>query len=394
MDAALFAKLLSDKSVIDLKKLGYKYPNVDIKELLELFKSSVFKALPVWDLNGNDVVYMGNITRIRMNTIKLLLTRQSSQRGFGLKAMEDEIISTLTIESIDFTRDSVRKILQGYAPSDEQEKRIYAMKKGLEFIAAPSNTISEENIYTLYDMAVGQYLDDGNKLNPGEYYRHDAVFITGRDMSGRGTLHTGLHYKKLPEYMNRLVAFIRRDSPMNDLLKAAAIHFYFVYLHPYFDGNGRMARLIHMWYLRQLGYSSALFVPFSSYIDQSRTHYYKAFTLAEENAKISNVMDITPFLIYFIEHVYNKLDNSMPQPDTLEIFNRALENGKITLKEKELWNFVLSAYGTGDFSTKQLERDFGNAAYATIRNFVLKLTDLELLTAQKYGNRTRYAISS
>ena len=43
--------------------------------------------------------------------------------------MEEEIISTFTIENIDFSRDSVRKIMAGYAPSDESENRIYGMKR-------------------------------------------------------------------------------------------------------------------------------------------------------------------------------------------------------------------------------------------------------------------------
>ena len=53
------------------------------------------------------------------------------------------------------------------------------------------------------------------------------------------------------------ISFIQDKTPMNDLLKAALIHFYIAYLHPYFDGNGRMARLLHLWYLVQQGYSSA-----------------------------------------------------------------------------------------------------------------------------------------
>ena len=61
--------------------------------------------------------------------------------------------------------------------------------------------------------------------------------------------------------MVNLVEFIHQESSMNDLLKAALIHFYIAYLHPWFDGNGRMARLIHLWYLVQQRYSSALFVP-------------------------------------------------------------------------------------------------------------------------------------
>ena len=50
-------------------------------------------------------------------------------------------------ESIRSTRSSIRYILDGYAPRDEQEARIYGMKRGLEFIANRQNTITEENLH-------------------------------------------------------------------------------------------------------------------------------------------------------------------------------------------------------------------------------------------------------
>lgn len=135
-----------------------------------------------------------------------------------------------------------------------------------------------------------------------------------------------------------------------------------------------------------------MFIPFSSYIERSRKGYYSAYSLVEGNTKISGVMDVTPFLVYFIENVYNKLGSALPQVNTMATFNKALDDGQITEKEKDLWNFVLSAYGNGEFSTKQLERDFGNAAYATIRGFVLKFESLGLLSAQKYGNKVKYSV--
>lgn len=49
--------------------------------------------------------------------------------------------------------------------------------------------------------------------------------------------------------------------------------------------------------------------------------------------------------------------------------------------------------GSGEFSTKQLKKDFGNAAYATIRSFALKFEDIGLLTSQKYGNRVKYMVA-
>ena len=249
--------------------------------------------------------------------------------------------------------------------------------------------MTEENIFRLYETAVGEFLSEEDKLLPGNYYRHDAVYIEGEKEE-----HTGISWEKLKEYMGDLIGFIQDKTPMNDLLKAALIHFYIAYLHPYFDGNGRMARLLHLWYLVQQGYSSALFIPLSEYVNKSRKGYYDAYTLAEDNAQISGVLDVTPFLVYFIENVYHKLDNALPVPATTATFDDVLARGRITEKESALGHFVLSAYGTAEFSTKQLEKDFGNAAYATIRGFVLKFEELGLLRSIKYGNRNKYQVIS
>lgn len=347
MDASLFVRMLSDKSIVDLKTLGCKYPHADLKEFVELLGSCFYKFLPLKDYNGKNLVYLDSVAQVQLSAAKVLLTPQSSSQVYGRKAMEDEILSTFSIEQIDTSRDSVRRILSGYAPTNESENRIYGMKKGLEFISDPQHTISEESIHQLYELTIGVFLPEEDQLLPGHKYRHDSVYIVGDKVE-----HTGLPWKMLPEYMGNLVEFIHQESAMNDLLKAALIHFYIVYLHPWFDGNGRMARLIHLWYFVQQRYSSTLFVPLSEYVEKSRRGYYNAYTLAEQNAKISGVMDVTPFLTYFIENVYHKLISALPDPHTTETFRNALSQGNVTEKEQALWQFVLTAYGEGQFSTK------------------------------------------
>ena len=105
------------------------------------------------------------------------------------------------------------------------------------------------------------------------------------------------------------------------------------------------------------------------------------------------MVDITPFLNYFIEAVYHQFTPiTTSQKESLAGYEKALADGVITEKEKALFNFVLTAYGNDEFSTKQLEKDFGDAAYATIRSFVLKFTGMELLAVRKYGNRNKYRI--
>jgi hypothetical protein len=49
----------------------------------------------------------------------------------------------------------------------------------------------------------------------------------------------------------------------------------------------RMARLMHLWYLKRQGYSSTLFIPFSSYVERSGKAYYKAYKRIENNEEIS-----------------------------------------------------------------------------------------------------------
>ena len=387
MEAALFAKMLSDPGILDLKKMVYKYGASDLQEFLALLKQDFYQALPLHDFEGNPMVYLDSVVRVSLSAARVLLTPQQSTRLYGTKAMEEEIVSTFRIEQIDTSRESVRRILSGQAPKNDEEHRIYGMKLGLEFIADVSHAITEENLFRLYQMTIGDFLPEEDRLLPGNLYRHDSVYIVGGKVE-----HTGLPWQKLPVYMAELVAFATEKTAQNDLVKAAILHFALAYLHPYFDGNGRMARLLHLWYLVQQGYSSALFVPMSRFIEESRSRYYKAYTLAEQNQQISGVLDVTPFLTYFAESVYSRLGEGQPQPRTLQAFDEALRQGKVTEKERALWQFVLTAYGDEEFSTKRLEKDFGDAAYATIRSFVLKFERLGVLTSVRYGNRVKYRV--
>ena len=118
----------------------------------------------------------------------MLLTPQNSNQLYGQKAMEEEILSTFSIEHIDTSWDSVRRILSGYASISESENRIYRMKKGLEFIGDPQHKITEENIYQLYELIIGAFLLKEDRLMLGQKYRHSGVYIVSDKVE-----HTGRH---------------------------------------------------------------------------------------------------------------------------------------------------------------------------------------------------------
>lgn len=388
MDGAKFAKMLSDKHLFELDRMEYKYSVSSVKEFIGLLRQNLAQPLPLADFSSDELFYLPNLAQISTNGMKQLLSVPASNQSFGLQAMTEEIHATFQIESIRSSRNSIRHILNGYAPRNEEESRIYGMKRGLDFIADRQNAITEENLHQLYQISSGDYLPDEDRLLPDHFYRHDHVYVVGGEQS-----REGLPAQQLPDAMKRLVDFTNAKDGINELHKAAILHFAFAYYHPYFDGNGRTARLLHLWYLVQQGYPAALFTPFSRYIAESKAAYYKAYDRVEKNALISGYTDVTPFLSYFCNEVYNRLqvDVIPPQAD-LQVYQTALANGKITEKERLLWEYVLSAYGTEEFTTKQLEKDFRNAAYATIRTFVMKFHEMGLLAARKAGNRVYYKV--
>ena len=388
MDGARFAKMLSDKHLFELDRMEYKYSVSSVKEFIGLLRQNLAQPLPLADFSSDELFYLPNLAQISTNGMKQLLSVPASNQSFGLQAMTEEIHATFQIESIRSSRNSIRHILNGYAPRNEEESRIYGMKRGLDFIADRQNAITEENLHQLYQISSGDYLPDEDRLLPDHFYRHDHVYVVGGEQS-----REGLPAQQLSDAMKRLVDFTNAKDGINELHKAAILHFAFAYYHPYFDGNGRTARLLHLWYLVQQGYPAALFTPFSRYIAESKAAYYKAYDRVEKNALISGYTDVTPFLSYFCNEVYNRLqvDVIPPQAD-LQVYQTALANGKITEKERLLWEYVLSAYGTEEFTTKQLEKDFHNAAYATIRTFVIKFHEMGLLAARKAGNRVYYKV--
>ena len=99
------------------------------------------------------------------------------------------------IESIDFSRDSVCRILKGMAPKDEQENRIFGIKHELEFITDTANNITEENLYKLYMMTVGDFLTGDDKLLDSNPYRHDTVYIAIDRVE-----HSKLYHNRVPEF--------------------------------------------------------------------------------------------------------------------------------------------------------------------------------------------------
>ena len=110
MDIKLFTQILNDKHFSDYKKMKYKFGD-DFTDFLKTIEELYYKELPLDDFVGSKIVFMDTHAAISQKSFKLLIQPQNDV--YGINAAENEIVATSAIESIDFNRDSVQRILKG-----------------------------------------------------------------------------------------------------------------------------------------------------------------------------------------------------------------------------------------------------------------------------------------
>lgn len=205
-----------------------------------------------------------------------------------------EVEGTLEIEGIKTSSKKIEDILNKHN-FDEKEQIILNLKNGIDFIF--SHEISETNIFSLYQILSKDSLKEDEKIIEG-YYRNSGVDIIGKygEISD-----TGVDAIYLSKWMSYFIKFIQ-DSMVElnqfTYLMPHIIHYYMIYLHPYYDFNGRMARMLAYWYIIKCQFIKNKMPVFSeaiNYNTQTKSMYYKAIENSREDEN-----DLT----YFMETMY------------------------------------------------------------------------------------------
>lgn len=101
---------------------------------------------------------------------------------------------------------------------------------------------------------------------------------------------------RLNEEMTRFIHWFNEDIKMDGVLKAAVAHLWFVTIHPFDDGNGRIARAIADMQLSRADESVQRFYSMSAQIRKERNVYYDVLENTQKGS-----MDITVWLVWFLE---------------------------------------------------------------------------------------------
>ena len=110
-----------------------------------------------------------------------------------------------------------------------------------------------------------------------------------------------VHYEappseRLPQEMEQFLRWVNSEESIDPVLKAAIAHLWFVNIHPFDDGNGRLTRTITDMLLARADGSSQRFYSMSAAILRNKKGYYEILEYIGKHG-----MDITPWLIWFLE---------------------------------------------------------------------------------------------
>ncbi len=128
---------------------------------------------------------------------------------------------------------------------------------------------------------------------------------------------------RLKNEMKKFITWFNSENELDPVLKAAVAHLYFVTIHPFEDGNGRIARAIADMQLARADDSAQRFYSMSSQIRKERSTYYNMLERAQ-----SSTLDITEWLLWFIAC----LDRAMDAPQ--EILREVLRKTRFWEKHK------------------------------------------------------------
>ncbi len=109
----------------------------------------------------------------------------------------------------------------------------------------------------------------------------------------------------LEKEMNELISYINTEKETDYLIQAGIVHLWFVILHPFDDGNGRIARALTDMILSRSDDSKFRFYSMSVQIQKNRKNYYE---ILEKTQKGS--MDITNWLVWFLENLLAAIKSS------------------------------------------------------------------------------------
>lgn len=204
-------------------------------------------------------------------------------------------------DDLELIEDIIKKKTDNIKDEDKRA-RILNLYRGYQFILR-NRVMDEKHLKRLYNILSDGLLDSYDLSHMGQNYREAPVYILDK---GRltGILDEGVNYLRIDDLIAQYFEFVNNytlgNTQTDEYIKSQIMHFYFVYIHPYFDCNGRTSRTMSLWYL--LKKKDYPYIIFNRGINFAGSKYDKIIKEAKET------YDITYFLKLMLETVKIELE--------------------------------------------------------------------------------------
>ncbi len=278
------------------------------------------------------------------------------------------IQSSLAIENNSLSLEQVTQIING--------KRVLGPPKDIHEVENAYQAYEQAFLFDPYDyrdlLKAHKLLTDGLIKETGKFRSKDVAVYSGENI-----VHLGARAEFVPKLVKNLLAWAKK-SEMPALIKSCVVHFELEIIHPFSDGNGRIGRL---WQSLILSKWEPLFewVPIETVIYQHQQRYYEALSLSNRQN------DSSVFIEFMLEAILT----------TLKSYSMTKMSDKtsdiLSDKEQVIYNKIRDYLHKHAFITNQKAVALLDLSAASVRRYLVKFVELELLVAQgEKKNRTYY----
>ena len=192
--------------------------------------------------------------------------------------------------------------IAGTVPAERHVEGVVEMM--LDATQKYNTLLTEERLYDWHAVLFPTGRSGMFKINVGAW-RDGGMQVTSGAM-GKETVHFDApDFEKIPEEMESFLEWMETEHNIDPVLKAAVAHLWFVTIHPFDDGNGRIPRAIADLQLARADESTQRFYSMSAQIQAERNAYYDILETTQKGG-----LDITPWLEWFLDTLMRSMDQT------------------------------------------------------------------------------------
>lgn len=239
-------------------------------------------ALPDLDLDDQHVIE--SIHRLRAEMASILRVPRRWEGGLRRTTRARAIQGSNSIEGYSVSDQDAAAAVEDEQPLTADERtwaEILGYRRVLTYVLQvatdPGARIDAMTLRAMHFMLLEHDLGK----SPGQY-RTREIFV--RDDATDTTVYEGPDSDLVPDLMESLVATLARDRDVDPLVRAAMAHLNLVMIHPFRDGNGRMARALQTMVLAQDSMVEPTFSSIEEWLGANTTDYYRILAVTGQGA--------------------------------------------------------------------------------------------------------------